>query len=78
VGILAKIKQMYFRDELSIKEIAKWTNLSRDTVSGWLKKEERAKYRERRMARLIDPYIDQLRQWLETDSHQTNSQHQNK
>jgi hypothetical protein len=42
------------------------------------KKEQRAKYRERRMARLINPYIDQLRQWLETDSHQPNTQHQNK
>lgn len=46
-------------------------NLSRNTVSGWLKKEEmcESEYPERRITRLTDPYTGQLRQWLETDSH---------
>ena len=27
------------------------------------------KYPERRVASVVDPYVDQLRSWLETDSH---------
>ena len=27
------------------------------------------KYPERRVARVVDPYVNQLRSWLETDSH---------
>ncbi|WP_354362982.1 helix-turn-helix domain-containing protein, partial [Undibacterium sp. GrIS 1.8] len=39
MGMLAKIRRMYFRDKLSIREIARRTNLSRNTISNWLKKE---------------------------------------
>lgn len=71
VGMLAKIRRMYFRDKLSIREIARRTNLSRNTISEWLKKEgmQEPKYPPRQVSRLIDPFTDQLRQWLETDSH---------
>ncbi|MET3120286.1 transcriptional regulator with XRE-family HTH domain [Undibacterium sp. GrIS 1.8] len=39
VDMLTKIRRMYFRDKLSIREIARRTNLSRNTISKWLKKE---------------------------------------
>lgn len=71
MSMLGKIRRMYFRDKLSIREIAKRTNLSRNTVTDWVKKEDMCepKYPVRQVACLIDPYIDQLRQWVETDSH---------
>ena len=37
VGILAKIRRMHIRDKLSIREIARRTNLSRNTVRQWLR-----------------------------------------
>ena len=71
VGMLAKIRRMYFRDKLSIREISRRTNMSRNTISDWLKKEvmSEPKYPQRQVTCLIDPYADQLRQWLETDRH---------
>jgi hypothetical protein len=32
VGILAKIRRMYFRDKVPLREIARWTGLSRNTL----------------------------------------------
>ena len=58
--MLAKIRRMYFRDKLSIREIARRTNLSRNTISDWLKKEamQEPKYPPRQVSRLIDPFTD--------------------
>ena len=52
VGMLAKIRRMYIREKLSIREIARRTNLSRNTVRQWLKSPEMGepKYPERRIA----------------------------
>ena len=71
MGMLAKIRRMHIREKLSIREIARRTNLSRNTVRQWLKSPEMSepKYPERCVASVVDPYIDQLRSWLETDSH---------
>jgi DNA-binding transcriptional regulator LsrR (DeoR family) len=35
--MLAKIRRMHFRDEMSIREIARRTGLSRNTVRRWLR-----------------------------------------
>lgn len=71
MAMLAKIRRMYFRDKLSIREIARRTHLSRNTVSDWLSKPEMVepKYPPRHNFRLVQPYSAQLQQWLETDSH---------
>ena len=71
MGMLAKIRRMYIREKLSIREIARRTNLSRNTIRQWLKSPEMSepKYPERCVASVVDPYVDQLRSWLETDSH---------
>jgi transposase len=68
--MLAKIRRMHIREKLSIREIARRTNLSRNTVRQWLKSPEMSepKYPERRVVSVVDPYVDQLRSWLETDS----------
>jgi transposase len=69
--MLAKIRRMHIREKLSIREIARRTNLSRNTVRQWLKSLEMSepKYPKRRVVSVVDPYSDQLRSWLETDSH---------
>ena len=38
VGMLAKIRRMHLRDRLSIREVARRTGLSRNTVREWLRK----------------------------------------
>ena len=40
MGILAKIRRMHFRDKLSLREIAKCSGLSRNTLRRWLRQEE--------------------------------------
>jgi transposase len=62
---------MYIREKLSIREIARRTNLSRNTVRQWLKSAEMSepKYPKRHVVSVVDPYVEQLRSWLETDSH---------
>lgn len=71
VGMLAKIRRMHIREKLSIREIARRTNLSRNTVRQWLRETDMVepKYPSRQARSIVDPYIDQLRQWVQVDSH---------
>jgi transposase len=71
VGMLAKIRRMHFREKLSIREIAKRCSLARNTVRQWLREPKMAepKYPERQSQSIVDPYIEQLRQWVQADSH---------
>ena len=36
MAMIAKIKRMYFREKLSISEIARRTSLTRNTIKAWL------------------------------------------
>src|SRR5690606_28073610 len=69
--MLAKIRRMYFRDKLSIREISRRTDLSRNTVRQWLRQPEMTepKYPERAPVSIVDPSVEQLRQWVKTDRH---------
>jgi transposase len=71
VGMLAKIRRMHIREGLSLREIARQTGLSRNTVRDWLRKAEvvEPKYPARPSKSIVDPWADQLKQWLQTDSH---------
>ena len=70
VGTLAKIRRLYFRDKLSIKEICRQTSLSRNTVRTWLRENEivEPKYRPRKIATKLDDYAETLKTWLKADS----------
>ena len=70
VGTLAKIRRLYFRDKLSIKEICRQTSLSRNTVRAWLRESEMVepKYPLRRIVTKLDDYADTLKTWLKADS----------
>jgi len=69
--MLAKIRRMYLRDGLPIREIARQTGLSRNTVRHWLRQPamREPQYPERRVSTILDPWAEQLRQWLDTDRH---------
>jgi len=69
--MLAKIRRMYFRDKLSLREIAKRNGLSRNTLRRWLRQQDVTEpvYPARVSPSILDPYRDQLEAWLRTDSH---------
>lgn len=69
--LYAKIRRMYFRDKLSINEIARRTSLSRNTVKKWLRMPNGSEpaYQRRAMPTKLTPYEDQLKQALVADSY---------
>ena len=70
VGTLAKIRRLYLRDKLPIKEIGRQTGLSRNTVRTWRREPGMAepKYPVRRVVTKLDAYADTLRTWLKADA----------
>ena len=71
MGMLAKIRRMHIREGMPLREIARQTGLSRNTLRSWLRHPEmvQPEYPKRRNQSILDPWADQLRQWLNTDSH---------
>ncbi|TCO75751.1 transposase, partial [Chromatocurvus halotolerans] len=71
MGMLAKVRRMYFRDKVPLREIARQTGLSRNTLRHWLRQSEMREpaYPRRTAASVLDPYKEQLVTWLRTDSH---------
>ncbi|MDD5632627.1 MAG: IS21 family transposase, partial [Methylococcales bacterium] len=69
--LYAKIRRMYFRDQLSINEIARRTRLSRNTVKKWLRQPNGSEpaYQRRSMPTKLTPYEEQLKQALIADSY---------
>jgi DNA invertase Pin-like site-specific DNA recombinase len=54
----AKIRRMYFRDNLPINEIARKTSLSRNTIKKWLREPDGSatQYRRTQTQILITPF----------------------
>jgi len=71
VVMLAKIRRMYFRDKVPLREIARQTGLSRNTLRHWLRQSEMREpaYPPRTSRSILDPYKEQLATWLRSDSH---------
>jgi transposase len=71
VGMLAKIRRMHIRERLSVREIARRTGLSRNTIRNWLRQADvvEPKYAKRETVSVVDPWADRLRAWLISDSH---------
>jgi transposase len=68
---LGRIRRMFYRDGVSLSEIAKKTGYSRNTVKRWLKTPEgvEPKYRRQCHDTKVSPYAVQLIKALETDAH---------
>lgn len=71
MGMLAKIRRMYFRDKLSLREISKRNGISRNTLRRWLRQEDVTEpiYPVRVSRSILDPYREQLEAWLRADKH---------
>jgi len=71
MSMYAKIHRMHFREGLPISEIARRTSLSRNTIKRWLRDRERdeVKYVRPAPPTKLDPFVAQVRQWLDTDAH---------
>ncbi len=68
MDVLGKIRRWHLRDGLSIREIAKKTSLSRNTVRKYLRDESVAPdYPVRRTPSKLDPFDARLTQWLTLD-----------
>jgi len=70
--ILGKIRRMYFRDRVSLHEIAKRTGLSRNTIRKWIRAPKPVappKYRRIRAQSKLAPFHAALEQALKADSH---------
>jgi len=71
VGMLAKIRRMHFRDHIPLREIARRTGLARNTLRHWLRQKDvvEPQYKKREVKSVVDPWAEQLAQWLKADSH---------
>ena len=67
MGTLSKLRRMVLRENVSVREAAKRLRISRNTAAKWL---NQPRYPQRAPApSLLDPYREQLANWLKTDSY---------
>lgn len=71
--MMGKIRRMYFRDKLSLHQIAKRTGLSRNTIRKWIRAPETKQpvYQRRAAFNKLNPFHPKLEQALKADSLQT-------
>lgn len=68
MALLSVIRRWYLRDGLSVREIARRTHVSRNTVQKWLASGETVpQYRRRASPSKLDPYAEELADWLRTN-----------
>ena len=69
--MIGKIRRMYYRQRKSVRQIARATNLSRNTVRKWLKAPvaEEPKYRRGPQETKLEPFHEALKQALRVDAH---------
>jgi transposase len=69
--MIGKIRRMHYRQKKSLREIARATSLSRNTIRKWLKMpvQSEPKYRRKALARKLMPFQETLRLALKADAH---------
>ncbi len=69
VDLLSVIRRWHGRDQLSIREIARRTGLSRNTIKKYLANGEvTPTYPARKSVSKLDPFAETLASWLERES----------
>ncbi|WIV96992.1 IS21 family transposase [Kinneretia aquatilis] len=69
VATLSVIRRWALREQLSIREIAKRTGLSRNTIRKYLRSDDKEpSYAKRESVSRLDPFSDKLAQWLKTEA----------
>ena len=74
MGTLSKLRRLVLRDNVSVRQAAKRLNISCNTARRYLAQPEMAepRYAKRQIAPgLLDPYKEQLTQWLKADAHRS-------
>ncbi len=68
--MMGKIRRMYFRDKLSLHEIAKRTGLSRNTIRKWVRAPESTQpvYQRRAVFNKLSPFHETLERALRADA----------
>lgn len=71
MSMIGKVRRMRFREHKSVREIARLTSLSRNTIRGWLREPEVKEPRYARSAAptKLTPFAEGLRQALAADAH---------
>ena len=72
MGTLSKLRRMVLRENVSVREAARRLRISRNTAAKWLNEPQMVepRYPQRAPApSLLDPYREQLANWLKTDSY---------
>ena len=69
VELLSVIRRWHLRDQMSIREIAKRTGLSRNTIKKYLRNDiVTPQYMGQGRVSKLSPYLAKLQQWLKTES----------
>ena len=71
MSMIGKVRRMHFREGKSVREIARLTSLSRNTVRTWLREPEvkERRYRRPEASTQLAPFAESLRQALTADAH---------
>lgn len=76
VALISVIRRWHWRDQVSIRKIARRTGLSRNTVRKYRADDVvKSRYPQRTSPSKLDDYVDQLERWLKTESHKGSKQH---
>ncbi len=78
MATLSVIRRWALREQMSIREIARRTGLSRNTVKKYLRAgEEMPRYAKRASSSKLDPYADKLATWLAIEATKSRKQRRN-
>ena len=78
MGTLSVIRRWALREQMSIREIARRTGLSRNTVKKYLRAgEEMPRYAKRESSSKLDPYAEKLATWLAIEATKSRKQRRN-
>ncbi|AGU52768.1 putative transposase [Variovorax paradoxus B4] len=78
VATLSVIRGWALREQMSIREIARRTGLSRNTVKKYLRAgDEAPRYAKRASSSKLDPYADKLATWLAIEATKSRKQRRN-
>jgi transposase-like protein len=78
VATLSVIRRWALREQMSIREIARRTGLSRNTVKKYLRAgDEEPRYPKRASSSKLDPYAEKLATWLAIEATKSRKQRRN-